>query len=291
MKISLTLCLLLSIAAAAPDKWVRVGEAGQVKIEPNLITLSTSQDAIAGALSAAGEARGDAIVVEAKIADAPARGVTFAYHETANGESIGYWQNPLAIAGENQIDAILPLERRTKSGRLFVGSDRAASQARIADVTYRATTRRASSVASAYGSLVDSSHTPGQTFTSSGSKLDAILFRARLLHNVDGPDLIVRLFAWDAKTGKVHPALEERRIPRSQFPKLSDGFEVDFPVAFHAKLKRGSEYLIEWTAAGECSAEQAYLLYAGDDSYPKGSRYENGNASNWDMYFETYESD
>jgi len=292
MRITLTVLIALSLGAAADTRWARVGDPQETAVDPSGITLNAPKDSVAGIVSGNFEITGDAIIVQAKVKDAPLRGITFALHDSATGESVGYWQNPLGIIGEVEVDAILPLSQKAKTGRLFAGTDRIASNARITAITYRPTKRRQAMHASAYGALVDSTHIAGQTFVTSGTKLDAIVFRGRQLTNTDGPDMIVRVFKWTSDTGKTGGAIAQRIVPRKQLPQPLDGFEVDFPLTLNVATKKGETYFIEWSMAGPCSADQAILLYAGDSSYAGGCRYENGNAvKDWDMYLETFESD
>ena len=64
-------------------------------------------------------------------------------------------------------------------------------------------------------------------------------------------------------------------------------------VPLHGVTARGKTYFIQFGTAGACSAmTSAYLMFAGTDRYPQGSRFENGNAvADWDVWLDVYQSE
>jgi hypothetical protein len=285
--------LLLCIAAAPAVKWSRVGDLRQVSIgSDSQIKLNTGKGSVAGALSDRFVLTGDMLIVHADVAKAPARGLTLAVQDASSGDSIGYWQNPIAIDAAQPMDVAIPVANQAKAGRLFVGSDGVESAASISNVSWKSSTKCSAAHGSAYGSLVDSQHVAGQTFLATRTKLDAVLCRLRQLNDVEGPALRVRLYLWKDGAAKREQILAEKIIARQLIPQPKQHDEIELCAALSAKLERGSSYFIEFSCTETCSAEQAYLLFAGDDSYKSGSRYENDSAANnWDLYFETFESD
>jgi hypothetical protein len=283
------LLLLLCVSAAPAVKWSRAGEFSQVAIAGDgTISLSVRGGLLAGALSGESAVSGDVLLVHADVTNAPARGVTLALQDAATGDSIGYWQNALLVSGRQSIDAAIELSGDAKSARLFVGSDRVLSNAVLQNLSWKYSKKCAFAHRSAYGSLVDSQHVAGQTFIATKARLDAVVVRIRLLNDSNGPDLRARLYRGDRRD----VALAEHVVPRQLIPSPNVHDEIELCIPLSAAVEKGEVYYIEFTCAGECPKEQAFLLYAGDDSYANGERCENGSsASNWDLYFETLESD
>lgn len=289
---------LLGVAEAPSRGWTRVGGPAAVAIDPDrsTIRLSVTDDrSIAGALSnGTVSVAGGAVLITAEVAGAPEGGLTFAIVDAGTGDSLAHWRSTRAIDAPTRVAAVLEAAPTSQPARLFVGTHRAPSSAEVADVQFTPTRKNVDILTASYGALVDADRAAGQVFRATGRKLDAVAFRIRQLNadQPNGPDLRVALYAWQGPKGRGDRPVAERLLPRRLVPPAGSTGEVEVAVAFGTPLTAGREYLVEWSPAGPCSSSEAFLLYGGEDRYPRGFRCENGSATpdRWDLYLQTFES-
>ncbi len=240
----------------------------------------------------------DAVLVEARVAQADAGAVAFAVHDADGGEAIGYWRNPLPIQEPLDVSVIAPFTR-APAGRLriFAGTHEHASHAAISNIRWTPVSRNMSYRSVVWGALVDDAHRAAQTFRAKGGALAAVVFRVRDLNlgvrPETAPGLRVRLYTWknDLVATRAGKPLAETVVPRHQIPSADGSRERDLTVALPAPTTPGAMYLVDVTPAGPCSEKDALLLFSGEDAYADGTRYENDRElAHSDLYLETYES-
>ena len=296
------LCLTLACAGCAGldagSGGQRAETVGSAEVDAGAavsIRLSNADVATAGAvLPALGLPAGaNAVLVEADVDAASARSVTFAAIDADAGETIGYWQNPVAVPGPSRLAAALDLARPAGAVRVFAGTQDQASKATISGVTCQPLRLGPAYRSAVYGALVNTEKTPSQTFRATGTHLGAVMFRCRQQRQrTDGPGLRVRLYRWlgDVASTRAGDPIAESAVPRSQIPEYYSHGERDLSLALSAATEPGSMYLLEWAAAGPCAADQGLLLWAGPDTGLEGEHFVNNRAVGWDVYVQFYDS-
>jgi hypothetical protein len=284
--------LVVVFIAAAPVAWKIAGDPSTVKIAPDgTVTLTADKPVTAGAVSPTRSINSDAVLVEARVGNvAEAGAVVFSLHND-DGDTVAYWRSPLPILPPTEIAAILESSDRIPNAQLFVGTHDRPSRAKIENVRMKPVRRTTISHGAVWGVIVDDGHIAGQTYRAAAGKIDAVQCRIRQLNPSDsGPDFRVRLFPWPMDSSS--PPIVETIVPRQQTPRADGTGERELVVPLHGATARGKTYFIQFGTAGACSADQAYLMFAGTDRYPQGSRFENGNAvADWDVWLDVYQSE
>jgi len=278
-------------AASAPETWSRIGTPEQVQITAGKVALNVPEAASVGALSSSVElSRADSVLITATVADATARGLTFAAQDARTGETVGYWQNPSPIESETPIAAVLELSQKVDHARLFVGAHGQPSAATIDNVRWTPVRRGDAYLGSIYAAAVDGKRDQSQTFKAAG-KLAAVTIRAR--HAQPGRNsqgLRVRVFEWTespALTRRSAP-IAETVVPASLIPDGAEGNEKDISIALSAPTQSGKTYLISFAAPNPSVLPEIYL-WTGPEGYAGGTLYENDQSPvDWDLYFKTY---
>jgi hypothetical protein len=283
-------------AAPAGETWLAAGSGEQAEVQPAAadnvaVTIKADDPTTAGAVSPEKSLpRGaDAVVVRATVANAPLRGVTFAVQNSATGQTVGYWQNPVPAEAETPIAAALPLSEKTAKARLFVGTHGQASHATIRDVTWTPVKVGAAGRGSIWAAIVDSKRQASQTFVASNGHLAGIKIRLRHFQADQGEpaDLHVSVYEWhdDITATRKGKPIAEAVLPAAQIPHAEEHYERDVTIALDAPTRAGQRYLVSFST----TAGQGMALWAGPSTYDDGYRFENDRPyEDWDLYFETY---
>jgi hypothetical protein len=286
---------MFAAACAADSPLQPIGTPGTATInDAGHIQLSATSPATGGAIARPISVGGaDAVMAQAIVENAPARGVTLALLDARKGHTVGYWQNVEPLGPTTDVAAFMPVPRTVPRVRLFAGTHDQVSNAtiRVGDVTPLRRIMQYRTVM--YGSAVSSEKWTAQSFTARGTRLGGVLVHTSLRGERDdnSPDLIVRLFKLQSNiddTRNSEPiartVVSNRIVPCGR----PLGRDIDLFIPLRAHIEPGAQYLIDFTTT-EGNAEQNYLLWCGPDGYDGGQQWINGNAPNWDMHMEIYE--
>lgn len=296
------LIVVLTTFSAADDvpAWEPIGDVAAVTLlEGNTVVLDVEEPATAGAVSSPIRlpSGSDAVMVSVEIAGADARGVTLAVHDAESGDPLGYWQNPVALDQPTIESAVMELTRSVKNVRVFIGTDGRASNATVKHLDTVALRQTGAYETMQYAGAVSPGKTVGQSFTARGKRFAGLTLRTRYTQpNQAPPDLIARLYAWDADpaTTRANGAIAELRVPGALIPAGSRSIERDLMLPLDAPVQPGHLYYVEVSSADPDAAQSSdsampvCLIFAGPGGIPDAETFINDRANGWDLTTRIY---
>jgi hypothetical protein len=286
---------VFAAACAADPPMQPIGAPGAAEVtDTGHIQLNATSPTTGGAIGRPISVGGaDAVMAQATVENAPARGVTLALLDARKGNTVGYWQNVEPLGPMTDIAALMPVPRTAPRVQLFAGTHDQASSATIhvGDITPLRRTVAYHTVM--YGSTASPDKWTAQSFTARGTRLGGVLVQTSLRgeRNANSPDLIARLFKWQSDINATRSSeplartvVSNRIIPAGR----PLGRDIQLFIPLRADIEPGATYVIDFTTT-DGDAEQSYILWCGPDGYDGGQQFINGSTPDWDMHMEIYE--
>jgi len=232
----------------------------------------------------------NALLVQMDITNAESHAVTLIVNDAETGEPLGYWKNPLPIAGTRKMAVHLPFASTLKSSssvRLFIGTHSHASTATVANVVCIPLNRSVAHLSTMYGAIVKNDCTLSQSFIARREQLGGVVLRIR--HDGKGARALlnVRLLEMKDNIGRTRQGdpIVQVQIPAQAIVGSVIDSELDLFVPLKARVKAGKRYLIELSS----DDPDGFLLYSGLDGYSGGEMFINNHANGWDLRLEIFD--